>query len=62
MKMLSHSFQNYYSNQTKQTPQGVLSMGDQDLQLREEPGSFQTNLSKNFIQGAHFHSFIIMTI
>ena len=37
-------------------------MGDQDLQLREGPVSFQTNLSKNFAHGAHFHSFIIMTI
>ena len=29
-------------------------MGDQDLQLREGPVSFQTNLSKNFAHGAHF--------
>ena len=29
-------------------------MGGQDLQLREGSGRFQTNLSKNFANGAHF--------
>ena len=35
-KILSHSFQNHYSNQTKHSPTGVLhGGGGQDLQLRE---------------------------